>query len=673
MSLYAKHLIYTDVYLEEDIVVADALSIFRNNNLRFVPVLSHKTVGKVLGFVSYNRLLHLISTKYGYALYQDEKMSGIMETEFLCMDIETEMMDIVSACMSRPSDKMYDDIVITEDGFYSGLVSIKDIVTKQMEHIVHKNRHIDLQNQTLKEADYQVKQTESKYKLLFENGVNAVIVVDMDGLISQVNSCFCQMTGFEPENIEHTFVLDFIKEVDRSATVTHFLKVQKNYYLHSKTEAQVLNNIEFRLLHKNGSERVVETAMRYLPQTKQVLCSFNDITEKKYFEEKLRQSEKLSAVGSMLTGITHELNNQLTPILGYADLILMKKESMEADAYHQVEVLRRCAVNATNIVSTLLRYAKPKQLNLKMTDLNRLISENIELLRYHDGFRNVHFEMAAAPNLPLCKADEHQIGQVLVNMFINAIQAMEQTGGTLKVTTSLQNGFAEARISDTGKGIAPANLSRIFEPFFTTKSPDKGTGLGLSVSYSIVKAHGGDIQVESELGKGTTFTIKVPVYTDNLTGIDMKADRLSLKDTPPRMVSSILLVEDDKPVREMTEEILKEHIHCRVTSVSDGRLALDHLDRGEVFDLVLSDIRMPHVDGIQLFEWITRNRPELSERFIFVTGDTYDARTREFLAMRKSEALYKPFELSKLIQVVNSILQYKTPTADTPKTISAFA
>jgi two-component system NtrC family sensor kinase len=659
MQLYAKQLIYSGLFIGEDTVVAEGLSFFRKGQLRFAPVLSTETIGKVVGFVSFDRLLHLISTKYGYALYQDEKIGAVMETEFLSMDVDSEMMDIVSACMNRTSDKMYDDIVITENGFYSGLVSIKDIVRKQMEHIVHKNRHIDLQNQTLKEADYQVKQSESKYKLLFENGVNAVMVIDLDGTIAQVNTRFTQLSGYTAEETEgRNSVLDLFHAEDRPRAVERFLKIQKHYFTHTKHQAPILNNIEFRMHHKNGSERALETSMRYLPQTKQILCSFNDITEKKYFEERLRQSEKLSAIGSMLTGISHELNNQLTPILGYVDLMLSENHHNDRTTLHRLQVLRRCATTASNIVSTLLRYAKPKHLNLKPANINELISDNAALLRYHEGFHRVKFQQESAENLPLCKIDEHQIGQVLLNMFINAMQAMEISGGLLKVTTALEGDFITVSVSDTGKGISQSNIHRVFEPFFTTKSPDKGTGLGLSVSYSIVRAHGGDIHVESHLGKGTTFVIRLPLSAPN------EHPKEAIGPMPQSQISEsikgpyrILLIEDDDGLREMAEDMLKERIHCTVISVADGRAALDELNDGQNVDLILSDLRMPHLNGYQLYDWIVKHRSTLTSRIIFITGDTYDIKSREFFAKNELPVVYKPFELGNLIQTVKRKLE----------------
>lgn len=664
MTLFAKNMIYTNAYIHGTMSVEDILKFFKDSTLKFIPVLCAETIGRAIGFISHDRLLNLISTKYGYALYENKTALDIMDTEFLEMEIHAEIIDIVSFSMDRNEDQIYDDIVITENGFFSGLVSIKDIVTKQMEHIVYKNRHIDLQNQTLKEADYQIRQSESKYKLLFENGVNAVMVIDMDGVLAKVNSRFCQLIGCTSAEIEDTVsVMDLLHPDERSIAAKRFLKVQKNYFVNSIRAAPILNNIEFRLNHKNGSERIVECAMRYLPQTKQIICSLNDITEKKYFEERLLQSEKLSAIGSMLTGITHELNNQLTPILGYVDIVLSEENDLNIKTARRLRVLRRSAATASNIVNTLLRYAKPKHLNLKLTDINQLLSDNLALLKYHEGFHWVKIQLETSADLPLCELDESQIGQVFLNVLINSLQAMETTGGILTVSTRFEENFVSVNIRDTGKGISQSNLQKVFEPFFTTKSPDKGTGLGLSVSYSIIKAHNGDIEVQSQLGKGTEFRIKLPVRPQ----MEKQLEKVLELTTTPAVLdhsdrsNEILLIEDDEPIREMAEEILKESILCNVTAVSDGRAALDYLDNGRNFDLILSDLRMPHMNGFQLYEWMTRHRPDLSSRVIFLTGDTYDIKTREFMMKHDLQLLFKPFELNHFVQAVKTKLEQQIP------------
>ena len=244
------------------------------------------------------------------------------------------------------------------------------------------------------------------------------------------------------------------------------------------------------------------------------------------------------------------------------------------------------------------------------------------------------------------------------------MQAIESSGGIIRVTTLLDEDFVSVTISDTGKGISQSNIQKIFEPFFTTKSPDKGTGLGLSVSYSIIKAHHGYIEVESQLGRGTEFKIKLPVHAQKFK---QQEKIIELTAPPPETVShhttyDILLIEDDEAIREMAEEILKESVLCNVTAVSDGRAALDYLENERMFGLILSDLRMPHMNGFQLYEWISRHRPELASKVVFVTGDSYDVKTREFIAKYDIQLIFKPFQLNSFVQTVTAKLQESIPS-----------
>lgn len=362
-------------------------------------------------------------------------------------------------------------------------------------------------------------------------------------------------------------------------------------------------------------------------------------------QEQLIQTEKLSALGELISGFAHELNNPLTSVLGYAEL-LTKLDSSAPDMHTMLEKISQEAVRCHRIVKNLLGFARKQQPAKTYLDINALCRKTLELLAYQFRVNNVTTMQRLAPQLPWTMADEHQLQQVLVNILTNAYQAMagHRGRGLLTLTTATEAAQIFIKIADTGPGIAAKELPRIFDPFYTTKV--QGTGLGLSLSYGIIKEHGGEITVSSTPGKGTTFTIALNVITAAAPGLATYA-------TPPHATTpgKKVLVVDDEPNSLQLFVALLQFLGHQVEAVSSGREALRKI-AAQDYELVICDVKMPEVDGRRVYRFMKGHRPASISRLIFSSGDTLSEDLRKFLENTGCLFLPKPFLLDEFKQVI---------------------
>jgi len=374
-------------------------------------------------------------------------------------------------------------------------------------------------------------------------------------------------------------------------------------------------------------------------------------------QERLLQSEKMSSVGQLVSGVAHELNNPLTGIMGFAQLLLLRE--LDETERRQVETIYSEADRASKIVSNLLTFARRRKAHKERANLNTLVERVLELRNYDLRVRNIDIDLELDASLPETMLDTNQIQQVLLNIIINAEQAMRSDGGEgrLRIATKAQRGMIVASFADTGPGMSAETLRRIFDPFFTTKDAGEGTGLGLTISYGIIEDHGGRIWAESPSRGGTTFFIELPM----VSGEGSAPDEDETADAPGAAGSAgrrVLVVEDEESIKELLTTVLEMDKHA-VVLASNGREALE-LVRNEPFDLIISDIKMPVMGGAELYQQLRKEGNPLAERLIFVTGDTVAAETRAFLQGVPNPVLSKPFRLRDVRETVQAALGSQT-------------
>jgi signal transduction histidine kinase/CheY-like chemotaxis protein len=371
-------------------------------------------------------------------------------------------------------------------------------------------------------------------------------------------------------------------------------------------------------------------------------------------QENMIQSAKMSAVGQMISGVAHELNNPLTVIMGYTELtkIRLSRNGGDPEQLKLAEELHFQADRCRKIVANLLQFARKVTPECEPIWINELIEKVLQLREYEFYTRNVNLVREYDASNPMLNADRNKLQQVLLNLINNAYDAIRDTGmeGTIFVRTKALDETVVFEILDTGTGIT--ELDRVFEPFYTTKEIGSGTGLGLSVCYGIVKEHQGDITAEN-WERGARFAVTLPVGRDKDSSRSA-APKVEAHEAL-RKGYRALVVDDEPPIVDLQTSFLSS-IGIEVLGVSSGAEAISLLQSTDV-DLVISDIRMPGaVDGIQLYEWIVENRNDLRNRFVFVTGDSVGLGTGELLNQGSIPYVEKPFSFDDYARIVRQLL-----------------
>jgi signal transduction histidine kinase/ActR/RegA family two-component response regulator len=418
-----------------------------------------------------------------------------------------------------------------------------------------------------------------------------------------------------------------------------------------------LSGLEVLFRRPDGSEFWGSLTSRLLifEGQRAMVAAIVDLSESKRIEAELdrqsallHQNEKLSALGSLLAGVAHELNNPLSLVVGYAGLL---EEMAPDDSTRERAIKVRIAADrCARIVRTFLAMARNKPRAPGPVALNEVVEAALEIVAYGLRTADIAVERELAPDLPPVHGDADQLHQVLANLLVNAQQALQTVPlpRRLQAVTGADDEAVWVTVRDNGPGIPAGIVNRIFDPFFTTKPQGVGTGVGLSVSHGIIAAHGGQILVESEPGAGSTFTVRLP---------RARAERAEQAHAAPPAAhrrARILVVDDEPDIGHLLTDILQGDGH-ETASASSGREALDWLGDREV-DLIISDLRMPDMDGPALYRALAERRPELLTRLVFITGDTLAADITGFLSETGANVLEKPLDPPDVSRRVQALL-----------------
>ena len=428
-------------------------------------------------------------------------------------------------------------------------------------------------------------------------------------------------------------------------------------------EAGAVTDYLLRMRRVNGSPVWVELTARARAARRgemlRIEALVRDVSERKRLDDQSKdiyqqilQSEKMAALGQTISGVAHELNNPLATILSWAERL--SEKPVDDTTKRGVSVILGEAERAARIVRNLLTFARKRQSTRAMIDLNTLIKETVALRQY-ERMPSLTIESDFASKLPKVFADAHQIQQVLLNLMINAEQAMLEAHGrgilTIRTRHEADRDIAMLEVADSGPGVPVEVQTRIFDPFFTTKEVGRGTGLGLTVAYAIVQEHGGRIRVGSTPGGGATFIVELPLSS---VDANTKPARPTLPPMDAARGAAVLIVEDERALASAVAEALTD-AGLEVDHAGDGEEALACL-RNANYDVVICDLKMPRVDGMTLYRAIAAATPELARRVIFVTGDVAGTDAERFLEESGCRWLAKPFRLSELLRAVRETL-----------------
>lgn len=432
----------------------------------------------------------------------------------------------------------------------------------------------------------------------------------------------------------------FITEIGRSGRVDGFEVLMRR-----GDNSQFWASVSARAVEYRGEDVLVSVVQ---DMTDQLAVE----AEMERQREALHQREKLSALGEVLAGVAHELNNPLSVVVGQA--LMLKETAQQPKNIERARKIGEAADRCARIVKTFLAMARQQPAESRPIDINEIVESAIEVTGYSLRSSDIDVVVNLADNLPPVLGDASQLGQVVTNLLVNAQQALEDVSRRRRIEVSTefdsQEAAVEITIRDNGPGIPAELKGRVFEPLFTTKGVGSGTGIGLALCNRIVEVHGGRIRLESEEDRGATFHISLPASTLG-TRVESELEEPGRADRAMR----ILVIDDEEDVAELLAEIL-EMAGYEVVAARSGAEALRMIEREE-FDALLSDVRMPHLDGSALYGILRERKPALADRLAFVTGDTVSPRARRFLESTDRPYIEKPINPQEVRRLVQELVE----------------
>lgn len=385
-----------------------------------------------------------------------------------------------------------------------------------------------------------------------------------------------------------------------------------------------------------------------------------DITQEKMLREQLIHSEKLSSVGKLVAGIAHELNNPLMGIMGFSQILMDTPGDRKLeDVKDKLRKIYHESLRTAKIVQNLLMFARAKKTERGFHSINDIVRHTLELREYSLKSNNIKVVLDLDDGLPRTMVDLFQMQQVFINIINNAEDAMISTkgarlgGGSIIIKTGVSRRKIEVSFRDNGPGLSKNIINKVFDPFFTTKDVGKGTGLGLSITHGIVTEHGGTIEIASPEEGGALVTVELPIvekeqWEEVKTAVETGSMFSGVTD------KNVLVVDDEKSIREALEEVLKREGFL-VETARDGREALDIMERRR-FSLLITDVKMPGIGGMDLYDSVVAKHGYLKDKIIMVTGDVFSQGVKDFLDRTGCNYILKPFEPKKLLDLIKKVL-----------------
>lgn len=503
-------------------------------------------------------------------------------------------------------------------------------------------------------AEQAIREGEQKLKAIFEASPDPMVVYDKDGILQYLNPAFTRVFGWTLEELYGRIVPYIPKDQEDISTV----KIKELY----ETEGPV--RLETRRLNKKGEQLDIIISAAPISdfdgRTIGMVVNLTDITARKKLEFQLQQAHKMEAIGTLAGGIAHDFNNLLQAISGYAQIILLRRKEEDQGVRELNEILSLCD-RAAQLIQQLLTFSR------KVESKKRPIDANLEVCQVKELFertlpRMIDIELHLADNLMTINADPVQVEQILMNLGSNARDAMPE-GGRLIIETAnvylddeyckyhrgaIPGDYVLVSVTDTGQGMDKDTLEHIFEPFFTTKELGKGTGLGLASVYGIVKNHGGYITCQSELGRGTVFSIYLPAGRH----YELTPETVKTLDPVKGGDETILVVDDDAWIRDTATEVLRYYGY-RVLLASNGEKAVD-IYKSNTIDLVILDLSMPGMGGYKCMKALVAYDPAV--KVLIASGYSTDTHVKDTVELGAAGFLAKPFQLNDILANVRQVL-----------------
>jgi two-component system cell cycle sensor histidine kinase/response regulator CckA len=519
-----------------------------------------------------------------------------------------------------------------------------------------------------KEMQQALSVSEYRFQRLFAEAPIGVLLLDNQYKVLECNHAFNSIIRRPRGGIVGSVMAELIAPRNRDEAMKRLAEVMAGSDLNKPLEVFLSSDRE--IVCNVFVKRFGLATNPDLPTEHQgLMLYFIDVTDQKNLQMQFAQSQKMQAIGQLAGGVAHDFNNLLTAMIGFCDLLLQRHKPGD-QSFNDIMQIKQNGTRAANLVRQLLAFSRQQTLQPKILNLADALSELTNLLRRLIGAQ-ITLDMIHGRDVGLVKVDQGQLEQVIINVVVNARDAMQQGGSITLRTRALRQErpmmrgqdempageYAVVEITDTGHGIPREVMQRIFEPFFTTKEVGAGTGLGLSTVYGIVRQTGGFIHVDSEINRGTTFTIYLPAFKQDGT-IEVTPASDAREDKPgPDLTGAgtILLVEDEDAVRVFSSRALRNKGY-NILEARSGEEALAVLEKegGDKFDLIVTDVVMPQMDGPTLYKHIREKWPNM--KVVFVSGYTEDRLREQFTSGETIYFLPKPFTLKQLAGKVKDVL-----------------
>jgi two-component system cell cycle sensor histidine kinase/response regulator CckA len=513
-----------------------------------------------------------------------------------------------------------------------------------------------------REHEQEVRLSRQRYQGFFARAPVGIALVDGEGRLEEANGTLCELFGLAPAELIGKKLVSFVDPAERAVVAASLVEAAQG--------RAAGGAVEIRLRGARERSAAVFASRLGVGEASAIglILHFIDTTEQKSLEAQFAQSQKMQAVGQLAGGVAHDFNNLLTAMIGFCDLLLLRFRPGDP-SFSDIMQVKQNANRAANLVRQLLAFSRQQSLQPRILNITDVIAELSHLLRRLIG-ENIELKVVHGRDMGLVKVDQGQLEQVIINLAVNARDAMP-SGGTLAIRTAnvtlaqaVRRGheimpagdYVEIEVRDTGVGIPKENLERIFEPFFSTKEVGSGTGLGLSTVYGIVKQTGGFIVVDSAPGEGAAFIILLPRHAGEEAAPGARSDSAEAQIVRDLTgAGTVLLVEDEDPVRLFSARALRNKGY-KVIEAKSGEQALEEIAKvgAESFDLLITDVVMPRMDGPALIKEVRAIRPDM--KVIFISGYTEDAFRKRLGDESSIHFLPKPFSLKQLAGKVKEVI-----------------
>ncbi len=621
------------------------------------------------GLLSRGQLGFLLGTRFGFTLYSRHPIQEHLLPEGMIASPSIPLFDLLEQALARSGEAFYQDVpLVDHEGRFLGIIPVPSLVRAQSTliaqqfHLAESQRsELQAKNQDLFRSLNQLRQSQGRYETLFQQSPLAVALLNPDGRIEACNPKFQSLLGPRGGLGDTSPNLADLMPIRQRESFLELLS------LHDSGSSLPGNHVnEFSLQLPGLGERLFKLHTSLVHETGQICTILHDITEQRAVERKMAINDKAALFESLVGGVAHELNNKLSPVLGFSELLTMRLEGMEGQdsLKSYCNAISRSAQESVRIIRQLLQLSRPPTMELNATDLGAVLREAASIMRFRLRSAEATMKLELPSAVIDVLADMAQIKQVFINLMINAVDALEHAERKeITVQAEVQDGWGVVSVRDTGYGIAPDKLNRIFDPFYTTKSAERGTGLGLSVCLGILRQHGGEISVKSTPGEGSVFRVQLPLArSGELAAAPRAGDGAAsgpadgvMPCFEPGPRREVLVIDDEEYITNLVQELLRTRLGWRVERVHDGRQGIQRLEQG-TYDLVITDLRMPGLDGFAVMGWIRDFRPSLLPSVLVITGDSGSQNMELELRAFGVPTLQKPFTPSALVEACQKLL-----------------